>query len=101
MSSSLSFFAFEPLREVPEVCSLCTASSPVLIYESQIYGEGGESKEARGFCCTRCAVELLKKLEGAESRQWTEEEAALQADNVDVGDFRQHRLAAFKRMGES
>jgi hypothetical protein len=99
MNSSLSFFSFEPLREVPEVCSQCSASSPALIYESRTYRDGEDPEEARGFCCVRCAVELLKKLERSEAQQWTQEEAALRAENVDVSDFHSHRLAAFRRMG--
>jgi hypothetical protein len=101
MSSRLSLFTFEPLREVPEVCSLCKAGSPVLIYESQVYGKNGEAEDGRGFCCGRCAIELVKQLEVGELQQWTEEEAALEAEDLDVGEFRRHRLAAIHRMDGS
>jgi len=97
MTSRLSFFTFEPLREVPELCSLCTSSSTVLIYESQLHQESGEIEGARGFCCGLCAMDLVKQLEGAESQQWMEKEAALKADDADIGDFQMHRLAAFRR----
>jgi len=95
VNSSLSFSTFEPLREVPEVCSLCGANAPVFTYEAHTYGTAGEPKDTQGFCCARCAVGLLRKLERVESRQWTEEETALQAEDSDVSDFHRHRLAAF------
>jgi len=101
MSSSLCFFTFDPLREVPEVCALCRSSSPVLMYESQIYKERGEAEDTKGFCCASCAVELVKKLEGAEFQQWTDEEAVLQAEDLDISDLRRLRLAAFQKIGSS
>ncbi len=73
----------------------------MLIYESHTYRESGEPEDTRGFCCARCAVELVKKLESAESQQWTEEEAALQADDLEISDFRRHRLAALQKMDGS
>jgi len=99
MNSSLTFSTFEPLREVPEVCGVCRANAPVFAYDAHAYGAGGEAKDTEGFCCARCAVGLLKKLERVESRQWIEEETALQADDSDVGDFHRHRLAAFPAIG--
>jgi hypothetical protein len=100
MNSSLSFSTFEPLREVPEVCSLCGANAPVFAYEAHTYGAGGEPKDTQGFCCARCSVGLLKKLERVESKQWTEEETALQAEDSDISDFHRHRLAAFPAKGQ-
>jgi len=95
MNSSLTFSTFEPLREVPEVCGLCGANAPVFTYEAHANVTVGEARDTQGFCCPRCAVGLLKKLERVESRQWTEEEKALQAEDTDVSDFHRHRLAAF------
>jgi len=95
MTSSLSFSTFEPLREVPELCGLCSANPPVFVYEAHAYVAREEAKDTRGFCCARCAMGLLKKLERVESRQWTEEETALQAEDSDISDFHRHRIAAF------
>lgn len=101
MSSSLTFFTFEPLREVPEVCNLCAQNPPVLLFELQIYNQSGEAEDTKGFCCASCAVELVKKLEGAEFQQWTDEEAVLQAEDLDISDLRRHRLTAFPKTGSS
>jgi hypothetical protein len=95
MKPSVFFSAIEPLHEIPGVCDLCISSLPILSYEFEECGASRESQEKKGFCCARCAVELLRKLEHAEARQWAEEEAALKVDEFDISAFREHRLAAF------
>lgn len=95
MRPSLFFSAFEPLQETPEVCDVCNSNPPVLSYEFATYGTHGEMKEKKGFCCAHCTSILVCILERAESQKWAQEEAALRADEVDVADLRQRRLAAF------
>ena len=94
MRPSLFFSAFEPLHETPDVCGICRANPPVFSYEVATCGARGQAKEKKGFCCVHCTTLLLRKLERDESQRWTEEQAALNADESDVADFRQHRLAA-------
>lgn len=95
MKPSLFLYAIEPLHEKPEVCDVCSSNPPVLRYEFDEYGEGGESHENKGFCCGRCATDLLHKLEHAEAQRWAEEEAALKVDEFDISAFHENRLAAF------
>jgi hypothetical protein len=94
MRPSLFFSAFEPLHETPEMCDICNSNPPVFSYEVA-YGTRGEAKEKKGFCCVLCTTVLLRILARDESQNWAEEEAALKADECDVSDFSQHRLAAF------
>jgi len=94
MRPSLFFSAFEPLHENPEVCDICRANPPVFGYEVATCGAQGEAKEKRGFCCAHSTTILLHILQCDESQNWAEEQAALNADESDVSDFRQHRLAA-------
>jgi len=95
MRPNLFFSAFEPLQEAPEVCDVCKSNPPILSYEFATYGARGEVKEKTGFCCAHCTTILVRILECAESQRWAEEEAALRADQVDVSDLMQRRLAAF------
>lgn len=99
MMDSLFFAGFDPLHEVPEVCTVCSSRPPVFSYDYRALDENGESKKTTGFCCASCAAGLLKKLEGAESQEWAEEEAALAKDDFDVSEFHKHRLAAFPGSG--
>jgi len=92
MHDSLSFTVFDPLRDAPEMCSICESNPPVFHYE---FLANESSDPQKGFCCRFCAVKLLGKLERAESQEWAEEEAALRADDQDVSGFRQRRLATF------
>jgi len=50
---------------------------------------------AKGYCCTECATGLLQKLAGREAREWADEEAELEAGNMDVTDLQKRRLATF------
>ena len=95
MMDSLFVAGFDPLHEVPEVCTVCASRPPVFSYDYRALDEKGESQKTTGFCCVSCATQLLKKLESAESQEWAEEEAALESDAFDVSEFRKHRLAAF------
>jgi len=95
MKPSIFFSAFELLRDNPEMCNVCNSKPPAFNYKLETCGEDGEPEEQKGFCCSRCAVELLQELGHAESQKWAEEEAALEDDDVDVTDFRERRLAAF------
>jgi hypothetical protein len=95
MRPSVLFSAFDPLHETPERCDVCESKPPVFSYEFATYRPRGEAEEKKGFCCARCTTLLLRTLQRDESQRWAEEEAALRADESDVSDFRQHRLAAF------
>ncbi len=95
MIDSLFFAGFDPLHEVPEVCTVCSSHPPVFSFDYHALDEKREPKKTSGFCCVACAVQLLKKLERAESKEWAEEESALEEDAFDVSEFRKHRLAAF------
>jgi hypothetical protein len=95
MIDSLFFAGFDPLHEVPEVCTVCSSHPPVFSYDYRALDKNGETQKTTGFCCVPCAMQLVKKLERAESQEWEEEEAALEEDAFDVTEFRKHRLAAF------
>jgi len=99
MMDSLFFAGFDPLHEVPEVCTVCSSRPPVFTYDYRALEENGESQKTTGFCCVPCAAALLKKLERSESQEWSAEEAALAKDDFDVADFHKHRLAAFPGSG--
>ena len=93
MKPSVSFSAFEPLHEVPEVCDVCHLDPPALSYEFGTTGEGGEPEEQKGFCCRGCAAELLHKLERAGAQGRAQEEAALKVDEFDILDSPEPELA--------
>jgi hypothetical protein len=38
---------------------------------------------------------MLNNLEGREANEWAEEEAELEAENVDISDYQKRRLATF------
>jgi len=96
---TLFFAGFDPLHEVPEVCTVCASRPPVFSYDHHAFDSKGQPQRTTGFCCAPCAAVLLKKLERAESQEWAEEEAALESDDFDVTEFRKHRLAAFPGAG--
>ena len=96
MNDSVFFATFDPLYvNAPDACSLCIAQPPIFDYEYALERENGERQYIKGFCCARCAADLLKKLANNEAREWAEEEAALQAEDPDVTDFQKRRLATF------
>jgi hypothetical protein len=95
MMDSLFFAGFDPLHEVPELCTICSLRPPVFTFDYRAGEAQGEPKKANGFCCPACAIRLLQRLGKAESREWAEEEAALAEDDFDISEFHKHRLAAF------
>jgi hypothetical protein len=95
MHDSILFATFDPMRDVPETCTRCKVKPPAFSYEAQVDHPGAEPRTLIGFCCVDCAAKLLKAMERAESREWAEEEAALAADDLDVSDLHQRRLATF------
>jgi len=101
MIDSLFFAGFDPLHEVPEVCTVCSSQPPVFSFDYHTLGADGEPQAMKGFCCKACAAEFLKKLERVESLEWASEEAALAQDDFDVSEFRKHRLAVFPGGKES
>src|SRR4029077_2219494 len=95
MSEKVGFSVFDPMRfDAPSHCNVCTSYPPVFHYEYSV-DEGARLSPKRGFCCSSCAVRLLDKLQRVESRMWAEEEASLKADDVEVADLEQRRLATF------
>jgi hypothetical protein len=99
MNDSIFFATFDPLYiNAPDACGLCIAQPPAFNYEYCIEQSDGKRHYIKGFCCIGCASGLLKKLAGREAEEWAQEEAELQADDMDVTDFQKRRLATF---GES
>jgi hypothetical protein len=88
MPSSVLFTTFDPLRDAPEVCSVCHSHPPVFHFEFATADEDEADYSIKGFCCESCATRLLKTLECTESREWAEEAAALAADDQDTAEFR-------------
>jgi hypothetical protein len=88
MASSVLFTTFDPLRDAPEMCSVCRSHPPVFHFEFGTADETGGPYYIKGFCCEPCATRLLKTLECTESREWAEEAAALDADDQDTTEFR-------------
>jgi hypothetical protein len=97
MNATLFFATFDPLRETPDVCSLCGSRPPVFNYEFHTDDDSSKPQSTSGFCCASCSAELLRRLESAESRKWEEEETALAADDLDVTEFQKRRLATFEQ----
>lgn len=95
MIDRICFATFDPLRDVPQACNRCLTHPPVFTFEFHCHADGGEGREEKGHCCGRCAAELLKRLESAESREWAEEEAALRAEDLEIDGFRERRLSTF------
>lgn len=95
MMDSLFLAGFDPLHEVPEQCTICSSRPPVFCFDYRGWDEKQNPQESKGFCCTSCAISLVKQLDRAESQEWESEEAALAADDFDVTEFHKHRLAAF------
>src|ERR1700746_3455623 len=96
MNDSLFFATFDPLYiNAPDACSICIARPPAFSYEYCVEQNDGKRNYIKGFCCTACAAGLLQKLAGQEAREWADEEAELEADNMDVTDLGKRRLATF------
>jgi len=96
MNDSVFFATFDPLFiNAPETCSICLTSPPIFNYEYAQQEEHGQTQYLKGYCCSRCAGDLLKRLANTEAAEWADEEAALEADNLDATDLQKRRLAAF------
>lgn len=96
MRNELCFSTFDPLfSDAPCLCDLCEAKPSVFQFESDSTERNPECRPVKGYCCASCAVELLSKLQDAESLAWAEEEVSVQKDGMDVSDFHTRRLATF------
>jgi len=96
MNDSVFFATFDPLYvNAPDACALCIAQPPLFTYEYCLEDTEGKREYLKGFCCSRCAQTLLNKLASSEAKEWAEEEAALEADDLDVTEFQKRRLATF------
>ena len=96
MNDSLFFATFDPLYvNAPDACSLCIAQPPAFTYEYCIEQNDGQRHYIKGFCCTACSAGLLQKLARREAQEWAEEEAELEAGEMDVTDLQKRRLATF------
>jgi len=96
MNDSLFFATFDPLYvNAPDACNLCIAQPPAFSYEYCIEQNDGKRHYIKGFCCTACSAGLLQKLAGREAQEWADEEAQLEADEMDVTDLQKRRLATF------
>jgi hypothetical protein len=80
MRDKASFRTFDPLlHDTPAACRLCSQNKPVFQFEFHRDDENQDCHETAGFCCLRCAIEALRRLEAQERADWSKEEAALQA----------------------
>jgi hypothetical protein len=96
MDDTLFFATFDPLFvNAPETCTLCIVRPPAFNYEYTVEQESGQRTYEKGFCCRDCALALMRRLEAREASEWQEEEAALEADHLDVEDLQKRRLATF------
>jgi hypothetical protein len=95
MNNRLCFATFDPLHDVPNVCSVCVSSPPIFRYEFCADDKETRAEYMKGFCCAPCAAKLLTVLERTESQEWAHEQAALEADGTDITEFQKRRLAAF------
>ena len=94
MRVTLSFSTFDPLfSDAPLLCDVCETKPSVFHFKSQHADE--TQRPARGFCCSACAVDLLGRLQRAESLSWAEEEVSVQSEGGDVGDLHARRVATF------
>jgi hypothetical protein len=96
MNDSVFFATFDPLfLNAPDACDLCISQPPVFTYEYSTEEPDKERQYIKGFCCPKCATGLLKRLEKREAQDWAQEEAELEADQLDITDFQKRRLVTF------
>ena len=101
MRNELCFSTFDPLfSDAPSLCDICETKPSVFQFESGST-EGNPTCPVKGYCCASCAVQLLNKLQDAESLAWAEEEVSVQKDGMDVSEFHTRRLATFGTHGHS
>lgn len=78
MTNRYSFRTFDPLlHDAPQVCAMCRQNRPVFQFEAYREEIGQDPEEITGYCCARCAIEGLLRLETEERARWEQEEAAL------------------------
>jgi|SRR5579862_5721232 hypothetical protein len=96
MDDSLFFATFDPLFvNAPETCTLCIVRPPAFNYEYAIEEGSGQRTYQKGFCCSACAMDLMRKLAAREASEWKEEEVAMEAEHLDIADMQKRRLATF------
>jgi hypothetical protein len=97
MSKKVAFSAFDPIRfDTPSGCDVCALTPPCI--PLRVHHRRNRREQVRkGFCCGACSARLLEKLQLEESRVWAEEEASLKADDVDVSDLEERRVATLAK----
>jgi hypothetical protein len=96
MANKVCFTGFDPfMGDSPELCDLCSSRPPIFKYQCSNSREREQCEYLLGFCCQPCTQRLLDQLQQSESREWAEEESALNADESDVKEFHRRRVAAF------
>lgn len=95
MRAFLKLSTFDPMHETPTRCHVCDMNLPIFYYEWRPYDAAGEAHETEGFCCSRCAVDLVKKMEHGEAREWAAESAALHAEGVEFANVEEYERSAF------
>lgn len=61
MPDVMTFSTFDPPRDGAPMCALCTAGAVAIHYS--VAGDDGMSQPLSGYCCMRCAVNLLSALQ--------------------------------------
>lgn len=61
MPDIMTFSTFDPPGGGSPFCSLCSAGPSAIHY--RVASDDGISKPLNGYCCVRCAVNLLSALE--------------------------------------
>jgi hypothetical protein len=61
MPDVMTFSTFDPPRDGAPICSLSSAGPDVIRYS--VAGDDGMSQPLSGYCCVRCAVNLVSALE--------------------------------------
>jgi hypothetical protein len=87
MSNRVCFSTFDFFRDAPNVCGVCMSSAPIFRYEFLEDGENIRAEYMKEFCCASCAGMLLEVLEDVERRDWAREQAALEAEGIEVTSF--------------
>ncbi|PYX42539.1 MAG: hypothetical protein DMG83_20430 [Acidobacteria bacterium] len=102
MRNELCFSTFDPLfSDAPSLCDICETKPSVFQFESGSTESDAATRPVKGYCCASCAVQLLNKLQDAESLAWAAEEVSVQKDGMDVSDFHTRRLATFGTHGHN
>jgi hypothetical protein len=81
VSELIHFSAWRDDQPAPETCSLCQTSEP--IFEYQMSARPGDQDPAtKGYCCLRCAQQLLASLEELTLARWAAEFPALKTEKT-------------------